>query len=271
MLRLAWLTDIHLNFLPRKKVDAFITEVAAAQPEAVLLGGDVAEAESVAGTLEMLCKSWEVPVYFVLGNHDFYHGSVARVRAEVIRLAERIPNLIYLSTAASVFLPGSTALLGADGWGDGGFGSADDSPIRLNDFTLIEELRAVPRGPQQLAIARELGRESAEQMRAKLESALATNEKVIVLTHVPPFCEATWHEGKISDDDWLPWFSCRATGEVLYAAMERHPDKEMLVLCGHTHGSGECQILPNLRVLTGGAEYGKPKVQCLLDVGFGVR
>jgi hypothetical protein len=40
----------------------------------------------------------------------------------------------------------------------------------------------------------------------------------------------------------------------------------MTVLCGHTHSSGEAQILPNLRVLTGGAVYGKPALQRVLEV-----
>lgn len=40
----------------------------------------------------------------------------------------------------------------------------------------------------------------------------------------------------------------------------------MLVLCGHTHGAGECDESPNLRVLTGGSEYGQPRVQRIIDV-----
>jgi hypothetical protein len=44
------------------------------------------------------------------------------------------------------------------------------------------------------------------------------------------------------------------------------PDRQMTVLCGHTHGSSEAEILPNLRVLTGGAVYGNPCVQRLLLV-----
>ena len=79
-----------------------------------------------------------------------------------------------------------------------------------------------------------------------------------MLTHVPPFREACWHRGQISDDDWLPHFACRAVGEVLVEAMAAHPECEMTVLCGHTHSPGEAQVLPNLRVLTGGAEYGRP-------------
>jgi hypothetical protein len=40
----------------------------------------------------------------------------------------------------------------------------------------------------------------------------------------------------------------------------------MTVLWGDTDGSGEAQILPNLRVLTGGAVYGKPCVQRVIEV-----
>jgi hypothetical protein len=40
----------------------------------------------------------------------------------------------------------------------------------------------------------------------------------------------------------------------------------MTVLCGHTHSSGECQILPNLLVKTGEAMYGTPKIQEILEI-----
>jgi len=39
------------------------------------------------------------------------------------------------------------------------------------------------------------------------------------------------------------------------------------ISCGHTHGGGEIQPLENLRILTGPAEYGKPKVERVLTVG----
>ena len=33
------------------------------------------------------------------------------------------------------------------------------------------------------------------------------------------------------------------------------------------HGEGEAQILPNLRVITGGAQYRAPKLQRLIPIG----
>jgi len=48
--------------------------------------------------------------------------------------------------------------------------------------------------------------------------------------------------------------------------MKKHPDKKLTVLCGHTHSPGAAQILPNLEVLTGSAEYGSPTIQQILEI-----
>ena len=111
-----------------------------------------------------------------------------------------------------------------------------------------------------------LGDEAAARFRRILPGALARSRRLIVLTHVPPFREACWHRGRVSDDAWLPHFACKAVGEALIEAMASHPECEMTVLCGHTHSAGEAQVLPDLRVLTGGAEYGRPEMQRMLTV-----
>ena len=84
--------------------------------------------------------------------------------------------------------------------------------------------------------------------------------------HVPPFRESCWHEGRVSDDEYLPHFSCKAVGEVLLRCMRARPDRKLTVLCGHTHGRGSVDMLPNLSVVTGGADYGRPAVQAVWDV-----
>lgn len=70
------------------------------------------------------------------------------------------------------------------------------------------------------------------------------------LTHVG------WHDGALSDDDWLPFFSCAAVGAVLLEAADAHPTKQIEVYCGHTHSPGLTALRPNLVVHTGGARYG---------------
>src|SRR5262249_51209401 len=157
------------------------------------------------------------------------------------------------------------ALVGVDGWADGRLGDYVRSPVMLNDYVLIAELAGLTKAAR-LSRLNELGDTEAALLSPLLAEALSASRRVIVATHVPPFREACWHEGKISDDDWLPHFTCRAVGQVLRQAALDHPDRKIRVLCGHTHGAGTADILPNLKVVTGGAEYGEPRVQGTIDL-----
>jgi len=112
----------------------------------------------------------------------------------------------------------------------------------------------------------QLGDEATTYIKQILPKALDHFEFILFISHVPPFKEACWHMGEISDDEWLPHFSCKAMGNALVECMQNYPDKKMVVLCGHTHSSGETQILPNLFVKTGRAEYGAPELQEIINV-----
>jgi hypothetical protein len=87
-MKLAWLTDLHLNFLRPPAVAAFLSSLAEVEADAFLLGGDVGEAEDVDFYLDSLDSVLARPIYFVLGNHDFYRGSLAGVRS----LAPGVPS-----------------------------------------------------------------------------------------------------------------------------------------------------------------------------------
>jgi predicted phosphohydrolase len=267
MNRLVWLTDIHLNFLRPRAVEAFLASLAAVEADAFLIGGDIGEATDVTHHLNALADSLRRPIFFVLGNHDFYRGSIASVREAVRQLCSDVPDLRWLPDAGVVPLTDQTCLVGADGWGDGRLGDYHHSDVILNDWGLIQEFGGFFEDPaERLAKLHALGDESADHLRRVVPEALRRFRHVVVLTHVPPFREACWHEGRISDDNWLPHFTCKAVGDALLQAMAAAPDQQMTVLCGHTHGGGEAQVLPNLRVLTGEASYGHPVIQRVLEV-----
>lgn len=279
-MRLAWATDIHLDFLGDDAVRRFAAELAAPRADALILSGDLSHAELLEHHLRLLSQGVPGPVYFVLGNHDYYGSSIAAVRQAVRELGLRRPRLCWLPAAGVVRLTERTALVGIDGWADARLGAPETTPVVLNDFFHIEELaarvdpvaRARPayfRATDRSGLHAELrarGDAEAAACRALLGEALAAYERVVVVTHVPPFAAACWHEGRTSDDDWLPYFTCAAVGEVLRELAAGAPDRDITVLCGHTHGVGEAAVLPNLRVLTGGAEYRRPVLQRVLEV-----
>jgi predicted MPP superfamily phosphohydrolase len=265
-MKLSWATDIHLNFVSDDEVRKFRREIAGQSPKAVLLGGDVAEADSLEKYLLLLGGTLGVPIYFVLGNHDFYGGRISTVREKMRQLTKKDPSkLAWLPAAGLITLSDQTGLVGVDGWGDGRIGNYSNSPVELNDWQKIDDLKFLDKTTR-LGKLRTLGDESAEQLKKLLDEALRKFSRVVVLTHVPPFRETCWHEGKISDDNWLPWFTCRAVGDVLSAAADRNSDRQIDVYCGHTHGGGVAQIRPNLAVHTGAAEYGKPMTQNVISI-----
>lgn len=255
------LTDVHLNFLDGPARARFAADVAATDTTGVLVTGDIAEADTFGPMLEELAAAARRPVWFVLGNHDFYGGSIDEVRAR----ARALTAAQWLPAAGVVRLSDDIALVGHDGWGDARLGNVAYTRVELTDFRAIRDLEGLRRSRRH-AVLRRLGDESAAALRELVASALGVARHVIVAIHVPPFRDSCWHEGAISDDDWLPYFTCAAAGEVLRDAMAARPDARMTVYCGHTHGDGEVDILPNLRVVTGAAEYGAPTVRPI-DVG----
>ena len=264
-MRLAWLTDIHLNFLQGHAIYEFFDVVGREKPDAIVISGDIAEAPSFALYLQEMQEALERPVYFVLGNHDFYRGSLATVRERSAVTMEQAPGVVWLTRAGVVELSDRTALIGHDGWYDGREGDYQRSGVMLNDFYLVWDFLELEK-PERLDLIRRLGDEAASHFRKILPEALKSHDQVILATHIPPFREAAWHEGHMSTDEWLPFMCCRAAGEALREIMSENPDKRLTVLCGHTHGQGETMILPNLQVLTGGAAYRAPAVQRVIAV-----
>jgi hypothetical protein len=246
-------------------MDAFCSALLREEPDAVLITGDIAEGPTVEPLLSIVAVELKKPIYFVLGNHDFYRGSIRQVREAVTALSGRSPWLRWLPATGVVRLGRDVALVGVDGWADGRLGDFVRSPVMLNDYVLIADLAGLTKAAL-VSRLNDLGDAEAALLAPLLAEALSASRRVIVATHVPPFKEACWHEGKISNDDWLPHFTCRAVGQVLRQAALDHPDRKIRVLCGHTHGAGTAEILPNLKVVTGGAEYGEPRVQGTIEL-----
>lgn len=265
-MRLAWATDIHLDHATESARRKFCLAVNE-QADALVVTGDIAESHILGSALTALATLTERPVYFVLGNHDFDRGSIAGTRRQVDYVVGE--GLVYLSQAGVVELTPNTALVGHDGWADGRLGDLDRSVVILNDFLLIDELQCWRDShnldkPALRRMLATLGDEAAEYLRSVLVPAAAKYPHVIVATYVPPFREAAWYQGRPSADDFLPLFACKAMGDVLLEVAQSYPGCQILVLCGHTHGGSELAVQNNLHVMTGRAEYGKPRIEIVL-------
>lgn len=259
---IAWLTDLHLNFVGRHDVEELCNAIRDSGAKAVLITGDIATSDHICRYLEYLADNLRRPIYFVLGNHDYYGSSIQRINFEVGGVVSASKYLVWLSRSDVIELTPDTCLIGHEGLADGRLGDPIGSQVDLNDYHRIKEL-IQPTKELRLAVQHELGDEAAAHLSIQLAEAVQRYRNIIVALHVPPFAEACWHEVKNTDVNYLPHFGCKATGDVLKAAMQAHPEVSMTVYCGHGHSEGYAEILPNLKVFTGGAKYYYP---CITDI-----
>jgi len=105
--RATWLTDVHLNFLGEARLVSFLATVKRAAPDVLLVTGDTAESADVVSFVERMGRI--APLYFVLGNHDFYGSSIADVRSRASATKHWLPAL------GPIRLTAATTLLGVDG------------------------------------------------------------------------------------------------------------------------------------------------------------
>ncbi len=267
--KIAWLTDIHLNFIKNDARNKFYQSISKTDADAILITGDIAEATDLCEILSEFSTQTKMPIYFVLGNHDYYSGSVANVRERILKLCAENINLIWLGKPEIIPLNDHTVLVGHDGWADGRYGDFDHSTVTLNDSRLIAELfqafllnkKSLKNEMQRLADV------DAKTLEQTLTQAININiKKIIIATHVPPFPECSLHKGKQSDPNWLPYFSSKATGDVISVFAQKNPAISILVLCGHTHSNALFKPSKNLEIKAGRAQYYSPKLQEIIDI-----
>ena len=86
-MKLIWLTDIHINFLDKDERLQFYQKIIRKKCDAILISGDIAEGNSVVDLLTEMADTIQKPIYFVLGNHDYYFSSVAAVIKDPIHIS----------------------------------------------------------------------------------------------------------------------------------------------------------------------------------------
>lgn len=250
-----WMTDLHLDALPEEKWKQFFRTLSHEAFEALLIGGDVVNGINSLKVLKEIEGIIERPLYFVLGNHDFYYGSIEKIRKLAKALAMKKRNLHYLTYTDPIPLSADVALVGHDGWSDARTGNFLASTIMLNDYLFIDELKKL-KGRDLEGKLQELGSDAASSAEKVLLKALSQFKKVLFLTHSPPFREACLYEGKVCDDNWGPHFVATAVGQMLLQVAKVNPDKSILVLSGHSHEKADVVITENVRVLSGKADLG---------------
>jgi 3',5'-cyclic-AMP phosphodiesterase len=269
MAQYAWATDIHLDLLrgDQHRLIHFGESLVERNPTGIFLSGYLSVTKELVYHLSALERITQRPIYFVLGNHDYFGGNIENVRKRMHDLTNVSPFLRYLPTIPYVALSQSTAVIGHDCWYDANYADGNRSSFNMMDWTAIQDFTLVNGAKSTIIeLARKLAHEGVLHIQNGIKQATRYHNNLIILTHYPPFAQAHVHEGQVGDAHAMPWFTNKMLGDMLLQASTAYPNVKFTVLAGHTHGKYDGKITNNLEVHVGGAEYDKPAVQGLIEV-----
>lgn len=251
------LTDTHLNLALPGATRRLVSRVRSEDPAGVFITGDVSNGMHVESCISRLASELLCPVYFVLGNHDYHGRTFASVHDDMRRLASLHQNLFWMTEAGVVPLTDDVGLIGTEGWYDARLG--DPAWLRFTlDWLLIPDLFLLPDFEERLDAYRSLARASADLMEERLTEALDRFQTVYLLTHFPPWPEATRSVGTMMEQFWLPYNTNVAMGEALERVMEGRKKKHLVVLAGHTHTECWIRVSRNIECRVHPARYYGP-------------
>ena len=264
-MRLLWMTDLHLDRAQDADRHKFLASLRSSHFDAAVITGDISSARFLRWHLLDLGRACDPkPVYFVLGNHDFFGGSFAGVDELVADICQRQKNLRHLGSGEIIPLTETEALIGHRGWADGLAGYGFQSRVRQKDFEVISDFRGESK-KDRFCHLEALGAESGHYLRGVLPKALENYHRVWIATHFPPYPDAALFGGRRCGMQFLPHFTNVGAGKAIYEVAKDFREKRVTVLCGHTHHASNLQFSANISVLVGAARPSRLGVQEVLN------
>lgn len=221
---------------------------AARQADVILLAGDCHAGVRSFEVAEHYHKTYDLPVIFIAGNHEFYGQDIEQVTSELREKSAKHPAIHFLERDTVTI--GSTRFLGCTLWSDFMlFGMENSLHHKAKAQEIIPDFRLIKNGDACFSP------EDAEALfRASyswLDQTLATpfSGYNVVLTHfAPDICAVHPHFLQNGRDDLTPYFTSDCTD-----LMQR---REIHTWCyGHTHNSVDRLLVNNTRVVSNQRGY----------------
>jgi len=248
-------SDTHLNFtLPWTQYN-FVAQLKEENPDGLILTGDIACGLTIEYFLSFIVKQLKIPIYFVLGNHDFYSRSIKDVYSSITKLCSKYSNLHWMNNIEHLSLKeNEVGIIGHDGWYDGRIGN----PIYLGynlDWIMIEEFRKLKSFDEKFAFGQNLANKSTEFLKIKLEKALEIYQTVYILTHMPICKEASRGVGSGLEEFWLPYNVNCNMGKMIEDMMKDRNNQKVIVVCGHVHVASITHVAHNIECIVQAGKY----------------
>jgi predicted phosphohydrolase len=266
--RVAVTADLHWGI--RSEGDAatrlLVAELSRNPPDLLLLGGDVGAGDDFARCLELFA---DLPSRKALvpGNHDVWvtdgdpRGDSLAVYREHLPAVSANAGFHYLDAGPLVLADAGLAIVGSMNWYDYTWCDLDALAAHFPDWRDRLRTKRFTRGrhndarfvrwPPHNDVS--FTAEAVAAFERHLQEALAATDRVIAVTHHPPFRGLNFpREGPPTPDQllWDAFGGNRAMEEVL----ARHAERISFAFCGHTHRARQ-YALAGIRGFNVGSDY----------------
>jgi len=275
-MQLDWITDPHLDCLNgAEALVAFLDKLNKRGSDGLVVTGDIGTSGNIYDLLGLMSGAYRRPIYFVLGNHDYYGDWMGNTKEKVRAVCKAVPDgILNWATESGVLqLSEDTVLIGHDGIYDGLCGRGHGTDLSLHDFQMktgiLDLAEALQFGTRHLfEKLLELAKLSAAMVESSIREATRNPiKKVLIITHVPPFHEVSYFRGRPSDERSAPYYVNKTMGDMLRRVTAQYPHVKFDVFAGHTHGKRHYKAEENLDVYVGSARYSKaPQFQAYIEV-----
>lgn len=255
MKRYVWFSDTHLNLsvLPFLK-RLFIRNIKNSCADGIFITGDISSGPFLESDLKFLATHFDVPIYFVLGNHDYHGRHIESVHSDVRRLTSMYSNLHWITESGVVTLAPGVALIGSEGWYDGSAGDSSLLKWTIDRFLTFDFFH-LGNMKQRLDAWKSMAEASSKHIEYLLKIALENHNTIYVMTHVPPWREAIKADGSRLSDLWLAYNTNVTLGKTIERVMKDRSDKRVIVLSGHTHIPCHIHVTQNIECYVARASY----------------
>lgn len=242
-----------------------IHQLNRVEPDGIFITGDISTGKHVEPTLHRLASEVSCPIYFVLGNHDYWGRTFDSVHDDMRRLMNIHPNLHWMDERGVISLKSNVGLIGSGGWYDC---NGDTKWMKWTlDWRRIYDFDDINNMDDRIKMFQEFARLSAIDIEKKLFEALLHHKTVYILTHVPPWKEATRDIGTWAEKFWLPYNSNETMGKAIQRVGKQFKKRNIVVLSGHTHTNRWVRVKKNIECRVNDAKwFGSPNNDQLLVI-----
>lgn len=251
-------SDLHyeqLTAIPRIK--EMVEKIKQEKPDAVILAGDLGEAESSFGDCLELFQGLDCPVGVIAGNHDlwcFYSPfDSEELWSQVFPNITKEMGFVWMENE-NIYLD-NIAIVGSIIWYDYSYRNPEYelSPDSFFD-THHKENWSDGHYMEWDRTNKEFSREVVDEFMCRIDEAEIQDNitDIVVVSHIPMFREQSYglpRDNRIADSFF---YNTRAGDLLTYCKKVKY------VVSGHTH-RGRSRQIGDLHLMTVDSDYGRPK------------